>query len=238
MQIIRPFLNKPITLACTLFVFSHAAYADEFSDIMDVLNEINSGTSMVDADLSKIVGQDIKDMDADITKLMTGKYGLGDKNFSKTQQAISWGDSTHDWNSVLSIAQGGGDSSDYGKVVQQLANQFPIQPDGLTGNPSKIQQSFYATQAQTALAQRAASQLDYNKIEQQIQNQQALQQEIENTADLKAATDLQNRLQVEGNLINLEVLRQISLISQNQALQTQDEVNSQVEVMQSLTPTQ
>lgn len=238
MCLIRPLANKSLALACTLFIFSHAIYADEFSEIMDALNEINSGISGVDKDLSKVVGKDIKDMDADITKLMTGQYGLGDKDFSKTQQAVSWGDSANNWNSVLSIAQTGGDSSDYGKVVQQLANQFPIQTNGLTGNPSQIQQSFYATQAQTALAQRAASQLDYNKIEQQIQNQQELQQQIDSTTDLKAATDLQNRLQVEGNLINLEVLRQISLISQNQALQTQDQVNSQVEVMQSLTPTQ
>ncbi|HSW69154.1 MAG TPA: type IV secretion system protein, partial [Gammaproteobacteria bacterium] len=95
---------------------------------------------------------------------------------------------------------------------------------GGVSNPTS--RAYYTTQSQTIVAARAASQLDYDKVQNQIAYQQALQQQIENAKDLKSAMDLNNRIQVESNLINLEILRQAAISNQQQAVTAQGGVNS------------
>ena len=87
-------------------------------------------------------------------------------------------------------------------------------------------QQYYAVKSKTVLAARAASQLDYDHIQNQIAYQQMLQQQIEKATDLKSAIDLSNRIQVEGNLINLAILRQAALSNQQQAINEQANINS------------
>jgi type IV secretion system VirB5/TraC/TraE/TrbJ family protein len=211
----------------TVLCISSPIYADDpISDIFSLLaNDMYP--------LEQTIDGDIKDITNSMKQYMTGSYNMGNINFDKDLQ--SWGNDTNDWSSILSVAQSGGSSSDYGQVVQQLAKQYPIDTTTINQvNENKDDQSFYQLKAQTALAARAASQLDYNNIQKQITNQQNLQQQIDSTPNEKAAIDLQNRLQVEGNLINLELLRQISLLSQQKSLDAQEEVNSAVKNAQFL----
>ena len=95
-----------------------------------------------------------------------------------------------------------------------MQGEFPIDINGYNqGVSDPTSRQYYADQSQTVLATRAASQLDYDKIQDQIAYQQMLQQKIDNTDELKSALDLNNRIQVESNLINLEILRQSHLES-------------------------
>lgn len=190
--------------------------ADPIDDVLSILqDEMYPLEQTIDADIQAL------------GKYMTGSYNMGNLNFDKDLQ--SWGTDTTDWNSVLNVAQSGGSSSDYGKMVQQLATDYPIDTDIINKvNPNKSDQSFYELKAKTALAARAASELDYNNLQKQITYQQNLQQQIDTTLNEKAAIDLQNRLQVENNLINLELLRQLSLLSQQKSLDAQQAVNSAV----------
>lgn len=191
-------------------------YADPIDDVLNVLkDEMYPLEQTIDADIQAL------------GKYMTGSYNMGNLNFDKDLQ--SWGTDTTDWNSVLNVAQSGGSASDYGKMVQQLAKEYPMDTDVINKvNPNKSDQSFYELKAKTALAARAASELDYNNLQKQITYQQNLQQQIDSTQNEKAAIDLQNRLQVENNLINLELLRQLSLLSQQKSLDAQQAVNSAV----------
>ena len=125
------------------------------------------------------------------------------------------------------MAEAGLGEGDLGRTIHHMANQFPIDEgtfDRSTTNENN--QKYYALKSQTILAARAASELDYNKIQDQIAYQQMLQQQIEKTQDLKAAIDLSNRIQVEGNLINLQILRQVALTNQQQAVTEQATLNT------------
>ena len=128
--------------------------------------------------------------------------------------------------SVMRMAETGRGAGALGETMGGMANQFPADRDTYNRGISDKEQQYYALKSQTVLAARAASQLDYNKIQDQIAYQQMLQQQIEKTSDLKAAVDLSNRIQVEGNLITLEILRQTALVNQQQAMTDQATVNA------------
>jgi hypothetical protein len=212
-----------ILIASFLFIFNVAASADIISDLDDLLGFVKN-ISQTETD---IAGYDsnIEDLQKDIKAEMSGNYGIGALNF---KDFASWGNDANDWESVLHMAQNGGSSGgNLGSNVNQLRNQFPIDTNFFNQQQSdKTQQQYYALTAQTALAARAASQTDYNQIQQQINNEQQLKNQIDKTQNLKEATDLQNRLQVENNLIQLETLRQLSLSNQQQALLLQANANA------------
>lgn len=209
-------------LLLSALMLSKPVFADTIGDIFNLLaNNMYPLEQTIDSDIR------------DITKNMIGNYNMGNSGFDPNMQ--SWGNDTQDWNGVLNVAQNSGSSSDYGQMVKQLSGQYPINTDIIKQtNPNVMDQSFYQLKAQTALAGRAASELDYNNIQKQINYQQSLQQKIDTTTDIKAAMDLQNRLQVEGNLINLELLRQLSLLSQQKSLDAQQQVNSAIKNAQFL----
>jgi hypothetical protein len=155
---------------------------------------------------------------------LTGHSGWGTYQFHDYQ---TYGESAHDWVSVLRMAEQGQGSGALGQVIGGIGNQFPANQNTFNSGIAEPQaQKYYALKSQTVLATRAASVLDYNKIQDQITYQQMLQQQVENTKDLKAAIDLLNRIQVEGNLINLEILRQVALTNQQQSITEQATVNS------------
>lgn len=155
---------------------------------------------------------------------LTSHSGWGNYQFKDYQ---SYGGSAHEWSGVLHMAEIGRGDGALGLSMGGISSQFPIDKTAYNHGVSDINsQRYYAMKSQTVLAARAASELDYNKIQQQIAYQQMLQQQIEKTADLKAAVDLSNRIQVEGNLINLEILRLTALVNQQQAITEQATVNS------------
>jgi len=224
---------KKLFLAIVLITSSSSLYAEWLEDIWRSslrLEKLQGGIldrqgQMLDVERGILSSQkDIESLMRDVNHSVTGNSGWGNYQFHDYQ---SYGDSARDWSSVIRMAETGQGDGALGRMMNDLADQFPA--DGHTFNQGIMNtssQHYYALKSQTVLAARAASQLDYNKIQDQIQYQQMLQQQIEKTKDLKAAVDLNNRIQVEGNLIHLEILRQVALFNQQQAITEQATVNA------------
>jgi hypothetical protein len=156
---------------------------------------------------------------------MIGSYGYGSLNYNPNLQ--SWGNNTDNWSSILSSYQQG--NNGVGQIAQQHNQQFPIQQNTVANpNSQSLDAKYYSLQAQTALAARSASEYDYNNIQTQITNLQQLHDQIDKTTNLKAAIDLQNRLQYESSIIQIELLRLAALSNQQQAVEAQGESNGVV----------
>lgn len=177
------------------------------------------------------VQRDILSSQKDIDRLMqqvndhlTGHAGWGSYQSHDYQ---SYGGNASDWSNVIQMADFGSGAGALGQTINLISKQFPIDKTNYNrGIMDERSQRYYALNSQTVLATRAASQLDYNKIQDQIAYQRMLQEQIEKTKDLKGAVDLSSRIQVEGNLIQLEILRQAALINQQQAITEQASVNA------------
>ena len=223
-------MKKHLFLFIAAALLSNASYANWFQDIIDAINKQSSitnnilGNSLsVQRDLLS-AQQNINGLMQQVNDNMRGHSGWGTYQFQDHQ---SYGDGARDWNSVMVMAESGQGGGHLGQMIGSISNQFPADRVSFNRGVSDPNiQKYYALKVQTTLAARAASQLDYNKIQDQIAYQQMLQQQIEKTKDLKAAVDLNNRIQVEGNLINLEVLRQVALFNQQQSITEQASVNT------------
>jgi hypothetical protein len=166
----------------------------------------------------------IESLISSVNSNTSGNSGWGWFRFKDYQ---NYGDAAHDWSGVVSMASVGHGGGELGQVIGEVGNQFPMNKNVFNrGVFDKRTQNYYALKSQTVLAVRAASQLDYNKIQAQIDYQHMLQYQIEQSHSLKAALDLNNRLQVENNLIQLEILRQIVLTNQQQAVSEQASLNA------------
>lgn len=210
--------------------FSSVIYANWYADIIRVMIQqsgiTNGFLSSITSQESQILTsqQNIEELMRQVHGSVTGNSGWGTYQFHDYQ---SYGDDARNWSDVMRMAENGRGSGALGQVVGEIANQFPSDTDSFNRGVSDTStQNYYALKAETVLAARAASQLDFNKIQDQITYQQMLQQQIEKTKDVKAAIDLSNRIQVEGNLITLEILRQSALSNQQQAISDQAVVYS------------
>lgn len=221
---------KRIFIVISTLLFSMSTHANWFQDIINTINKTSSITNNILGN-SLSVQMDLLSSQRDIQSLMfqvnsnmVGHSGWGTYQFHDYQ---SYGGSASDWTNVMLMARDGQGIGSLGQMINGMANQYPADVytynRGVSHRPS---QQYYALKSHTILAVRAASQLDYNKIQDQIVYQQMLQQQIEKTKDLKSAMDLNNRIQVENNLINLEVLRQVALFNQQQAVTEQASVNT------------
>jgi hypothetical protein len=180
---------------------------------------------MLDVERNILSSQrNVQSLVQEMNKSVIGHSGWGNYQFHDHQ---SYGGGAGDWANVMRMAEAGGGQGELGNMLNELSGQFPANRSLFNrGIHDDKQQQYYALQAQTILAARAASHLDYNKIERQIQYQQMLQQQIEKANDLKAAVDLNNRIHIESNLINLEILRQVALLNQQQAVTQQASMNT------------
>ena len=220
-------MNKKLLVVSFLsFFFASTTQANWFSKIADLIkasNGIQRDTFKRDGEILA-TQQHIDGLIQELNGHMTGSRGWGTYQFHDYQ---SYGVSASDWSSVINMANQGNGRGELGSMMGNLSNQFPANVSSYNQSISDpTHQKYYSLKSQTVLAARAASQLDYNKIQAQIAYQQMLQQQIEKTSDLKAAIDLSNRIQVEGNLINLEMLRQVALLNQQQAITEQASLNT------------
>jgi hypothetical protein len=222
-----------VTIFFSCLAFHSASYANWFADIVDRIektnainsNILNAQNGMLNMQRDILTSQrDVEAMMKQVNASVTGNSGWGNYQFHDYQ---SYGSGATDWTSVMQMVKNGGGSSALGQTINAIANQFPVNNDifakGVTDSTSR---KYYAVEAQTILATRAASQLDYDKVQDQIAYQQMLQQQIEKTRDLKAAVDLNNRIQVESNLINLQILRQSAIANQQHAVSDQVNLNN------------
>lgn len=217
-------MKKIHLLFAVILLFNNfAIYAagDPLSDILSILSDIKGIQNTI-----KGYESDIDNLMGEVKDAMHGHYGWATSDFQDFQ---TYGTDAAEWNSVLQMAENGGGSGQLGQQLNQLAQQFPINTTLMNQAVSDpYTQKYYALQAQTVLASRAASQLDYNKIQQQIDYQNELRKKIDNTDNIKSAIDLSNRIQLENNLIQLEILRQSALINQQQAVSAQGHMNDAI----------
>lgn len=223
---------KKLLLTLLFVSLSSSLYANWLEDIwrselrMEKLQGgiLDKQGQMLDVQRGLLSSQkDIESLMREVNRSVTGNSGWGTYQFHDYQ---SYGDGANDWVSVMRMAENGRGEGYLGQMMGDLSIQFPADRNAFNrGIHNDKQQKYYAMQTQTILAARAASHLDYNKIQDQIQYQHMLQQQIEHTKDLKAAVDLNNRIQVEGNLIQLETLRQVALLNQQQAVTEQATMN-------------
>ncbi len=205
-----------------LMILSFPSYADPISDLVNIAAQIQGYQLQISNIQNTIEGLTHQIQDA-----VSGKSEWAHWQFTDYQ---SWGENTDRWDSVLSMAGNGGNMSQLGQVLRSLAAEFPVATELYNNtNPNKVDQKYYALKAKTALAARAASQLGYDKIQEQINYTNQLRQQIGATTTLKQSVDLESRLTLENNLIQLEMLRQLALINQQHAIDSQAEVNDAIQ---------
>ncbi|MEO8400578.1 MAG: type IV secretion system protein [Gammaproteobacteria bacterium] len=201
-------------------------YADAIYSILNSTRHLEAISMAINNDQSGILRSqlDIEGLMKQVSNHMAGNSGWGTYQFHDYQ---SYGAGAHTWGDVQRMVKNGGGGSQLGQAINAISNQFPsnnaLFNKGITDPRT---QTYYSLQSQTILAARAASQVDYDKVQDQIGYQQMLQQQIEKTKDLKAAVDLNNRIQVEANLISLEVLRQSAIANQQRAVTEQAGMNN------------
>jgi hypothetical protein len=209
-----------LLLSIALLSISFTAKADIFTEILGELEQQTNLQQQIQQYTSQMTG-----LEQQTLQTMIGSYGYGSLNYNPNLQ--SWGSNSENWNSVLSSYQQGGNG--VAQIAQEHNQQFPIQQSSVVNpNPQSLDAKYYSLQAQTALAARSASEYDYNNIQKQINNLQQLHDQVDKTTDLKAAVDLQNRLQYESSVIQIELLRLASLSNQQQAIEAQGESNAVV----------
>jgi hypothetical protein len=232
-------MKRQLLLLGAILSVSTACYANWYQDIINAITKqagITNGILSNELTLQQDMLRNQKDMQRLMDQMnghITGHSGYGTYQFHDYQ---SYGGGAKDWSGVVNMADHGHGDGALGKMIGSVSRDFPSDRNAYNrgvSNPSA--QRYYATKSQTTIAARAASELDYNKIQQQISYQQVLMQQIENTKDIKAAMDLANRIQLEGNLINLEILRQSALVNQQQAITEQASVMSALSTAKFLT---
>jgi len=213
--------NLLLVFFISVMTFSTASHAgvDWLYKIFEVVAETQGiNVKMLTAQKS------IDTLMGDLSKHMTGHSEWGTYDMRDYQ---SYGRDGENWSSLMQMAGKGGDGSALGQKMREISRQFPFDKEAInqviTDSRTK---DYYMAQAQTIVATRAASQLDFDRVQEQIAYQKTLQTKIEETNDIKSAMDLSNRIKVEGNLIELAMLRQLALANQQQALNSQAEMNA------------
>lgn len=223
-------MKKQAISVFVLLSVSSSSYANWLEDIWVAVIKYGSGTNnLLGQQLT--LQQQLLNSQRDTQKLtdqingnLTSHSGYGTYQLHDYQ---SYGGGVNNWNDVVNMADHGRGNGSLGEMIGSISSNFPYDTSTYNRGVTNPQlQQFYATKAQTTLVTRAASELEYNKIQDQITYQQMLMKQIESTKDIKASMDLANRIQVEGNLINLQILRQSALVNQQQAVTEQASVMS------------
>lgn len=222
-----------------LFFISLKINADTLGSILSAVSTISSyeqgaqfsSLNNIGDSISQLQEQLLQNIKSQIGTQITGSYGLGSYNWNQNPSLQYLGDENGSWEDTLKIYENGGNPGDLASTISTLNQQFPIQSNLNTVtdfNTYTTNQNYYDVQAQTALAARAASQVSYDNLQKEITYEESLEQQIDTTGNIKAAIDLQNRLQVENNLIELNMLRLEAVNSQQQSIASQGDINATV----------
>ncbi len=211
-----------ITVLSLLIILPLPSRADFFTDLINITAQIQGYQLEMTG-----IQDTIQRLNRQIQEAVSGQSEWGHWQYTDYS---SWGEHTDHWNDVLNIAANGGNNGQLGRTLRSLEQEFPVDTALYNRtNPNKADQTYYSLKAKTTLAARAASQLSYDKIQKQINYSNQLRQQIGTTTTLKQSLDLQNRLTIENNLIQLETLRQLALINQQHAIDSQAEVNNSIQ---------
>lgn len=154
---------------------------------------------------------------------ITGNMGHGKNDFFSYTKALGTG--TENWAKVLDSYQNG--SGPLATLAKQYQAEYPIEHDLVNSAvQNSREQKYYTLQAKTAIASRATSNAVFNNIETKLARQEKLINNIDNEKSLKGSVELLSRLQAENNLIQLEMMRLMAMLNQQQAVNAQGQVNS------------
>lgn len=117
---------------------------------------------------------------------------------------------------------GGGVQNSYTRLNNEYKplNASEYDPNGTNHPTSKA----YKRQVDTTFAALAASEGAYNNATKRTENYETMLDELNNTADIKAAIDLQTRANIENGMVLNELTRLISLQVQQDAARTNQEL--------------
>lgn len=135
----------------------------------------------------------------------TGSYGLGKLYGGKDARTYAPGT----WEESLAILEQGslpGDASDVAEFARDYQDQYDFQSGAQVYTSENSEQSAYEfnQQAQSTRAALSISRAAYDNTGKRLERIQGYLDEIDNATDLKAAIDLQNRLNVEMTQAMLE----------------------------------
>ncbi|GAB4393788.1 MAG: hypothetical protein Tsb005_13530 [Gammaproteobacteria bacterium] len=187
---------------------------------LDNLQQLNNVNQLLENTSNDLLGQAQQQVAA-----TTGHYGLGMLfNSNADRDAHLW--SAAQWQQALQQASGG-NSARLQQLMGSYSQQYPallanqIVPD----NPQHPKAQHYLRQTKTNQLALASSQFTYEQINQEVHKIQTMVDKIENTANQKAALDLNNRMLAELGYIQLELLRLQATQAQVNNLQTQTVLN-------------
>lgn len=201
------------------FTLAFTAKADDLSDILSLLNNINQVQNQYMPAIPAINNT--------LTSNIQGNFGYG--NLLNTQSDLNqmqWSNNT--WQDVLNNI-GGGNAQQFSMAQQAYANLYPILTSnqiGQTLTNNDLTRIQYGQQSSISRAALAASSYSYNDLNQHIQNIHNILAMLENQPSEKSAIDLNTRLVAEISFIQLEELKEQDIQTQILATQSQGAVNS------------
>lgn len=210
---------KKILLLSLCLIFPLSVKADDITDILTLLNNINQVQNQYMPGINTI--------NTTLTSTLQGNFGYG--NLLNTQSDLNqmqWSNSN--WQDVLNNV-GGGNAQQFSIAQQAYANLYPIVNSsqiGQTLTNNDLTRIQYGQQSSISRAALTASSYSYNDINQHIQNIHNILAMLENQPSEKAAIDLNTRLIAEVSFIQLEELKQQDIQTQVIATQSQGVVNS------------
>ncbi len=210
---------KKILLLSLCLIFPLSAKADDITDILTLLNNINQVQNQYMPGINTI--------NTTLTSTLQGNFGYG--NLLNTQSDLNqmqWSNSN--WQDVLNNVSGG-NAQQFSLAQQAYTNLYPVVNQsqiGQTLTNNDLTRIQYGQQSSISRAALAASSYSYNDLNQHIQNIHNILAMLENQPSEKAAIDLNTRLVAEISFIQLEELKQQDIQTQVLATQSQGVVNS------------
>lgn len=200
-----------------------ASFAFDWNDLLNAI------LKMYDIDLeTKEINEKQLDSLKDLNKALAGRHGYGNQSYDSN--AYAWGNGSDSWQEVLALSKKGGGNGQLGESILSLAKQYPIKDS--FNSPNQTEKDYYRLQAQTSLASRSAAEVSYQQAVKQEKTMRALHDLIDKTEDEKSASDLNNRLSSEQAMTSLQQTKLLSILVQQQAVNSQERANRAKEDME------
>lgn len=240
MKVINKKLVKLLFFWCSISLVPIVAKADSLSDILDALSNINGSVKGEYPDASKNLNtiHDLNDKiksatEGQLTEInrewaaLSQSYGMG--QFSTTnsfsQDAELWSQDT--WEDALKAASGN-NYSRYNELKAAYALSNPIINTSAPVDEDLLVKNTYQMKSDTTNTSLAASQYVYEEINKHIKAINELKARIDDPSNqnMKAAVDLNSRIQAEQAQLQVEMLKLQAVQAQVQAVNSQEELNA------------
>jgi type IV secretion system protein VirB5 len=210
------------------FLFSSQSFAFEFVDDISANTKLLQALQADAARLSELK-QQYENMQKRLQTVQNiqqdaeGHYGYGSMlNDGQALKDREW--SPGNWNDTLK-GLSGGNKKRYHQLLKQYqhANKTLSKSDYLKGGSSE-NEKLYQQQIQTNQAASVNASYAFNNLQTHLKNVHQLSQKIDSTKNEKAATDLNTRMQAETAYIEVQILKQTTLLNEQIAQENADKI--------------